>query len=540
MILLEEQARKIIENNKSVSAEFIKLREQSKMLYALIEGDDFKDALVNKIEFIESEKKSEARQKYARDTQDLFERLFQPLENISYATGGNKVYDIENEDVKKDFLRKISNIKNNNTLSHWIQDVGLKVRHVDPNGLMFLEYTTKIKNDIFPTYKSIFSIRNYEKNGQLLEWVLFEPIKSKYNGVDVLLWRIVDDLNDRTFIEIGQSLILSDKSFKHPFGEVPAILNSNIKKTGYDYLISPVHSIIGLAKEYGRDQTIKTLYKFTQGYTIHWRYVTFCEDCKGRGKIEDKTCTSCNGTGKLGKGDVTDIVELEVPTGDSKPIAPNIAGHIKPDGKTWNQYTDEISMLERYATITFWGTPLNSIETFGGRKTTVEVLFNKQPMENRLNKYADYSEFVEWKMSEWILNFIDLAKDRKDNKITITYGRNYVVEPSDTILKRYEEGKRVQENDVIMDELFRQYLQAEYRTNPVELYKNLKKSKIEPYLHQSLNDVERIFGVNEAQKKILFSKWWDSLKDYKRTDEELIKEYDIWFKKNKIEINAVT
>jgi len=543
MILSKEKALELIKSNQAQNPLIQKLRKESSMLYALVEGDDFKEKLIDQIEFIEGSAKASARKKYSRDIQDFFERLFQPLENIWYATGGNKVYDIDDEETKKEFLFTISNIKDSNTLSHWIQNVGINLSHVDPNGIMFLEYTSSPKKEVYPTYKSINDIRAYEKRGQLLDWVIFEPTQAKFLGQDVKLWRVVDDLMDMTFVEIGQEIIYSDEmSFSHPFGEVPALLNSNIIKTGMDYRLSPISKILGLTKEYSRDQSIKTIYKFTQGFPIHWRYVTECEECKGRGKDEDgNSCDSCDGRGYLTKGDVTDMVTLPVPTADQPTIAPNIAGHIKPDNETWNQYTEELANLERIATITFWGTPLNSIETFGGRKTTTEVLFNKQPIENRLNKYADYGEFIEWKMSEWILNFIDLQKKKNENKIVINYGRDYVIEPSDTILARYEEAKGKQENDVIMDELFRQYLQAAYRTNPVELSKNLMKSEIEPYLHQTLKDVSDIFGSEEAQRKILFSKWWSTLKkpDYAKTKEILIVEFDKWFESNKKVIEKV-
>ena len=538
MILTQDEALELLKKNAGANKRFEKLREESKELYALVEGDGFDDLLINKIEFIESDKKAAARKKYARNMQDLFERLFVPLENIPYATGGNKVYDIDNKETKLEFLKTIANVKDSNTLAHWIQDTGIKVRHVDPNGLMFLEYTTTPRKEVFPTYKKIDTIRNYERRGQLLEWVIFEPIKAKWNGVDVEHWRIVDDLNDRTFIKYGNMYFFSDTlSFEHPFGHVPDLINSNIFKTGQEYKISPLNQIVGLSKEYARDQSIKTLYKFTQGFPIHWRYVTECSDCKGRGKVADNksNCGSCDGRGYLTKGDVTDVVTLPVPKEGQATIAPDIAGHIKPDIETWIQYTDELTNLERMAVLTFWGTPLNSIETFGGRKTTTEVLFNKQPIENTLNKYADYSEFIEWKMSEWILNFVDIGKKKDENKIVISYGRDYVIEPRDTILKRYTEAKQSQESDVILDELFKQYLQATYRTNPVELDINMKKAEVEPYVHQSLSDVNEIFGTEEAQRKVLFGQWWGGLKkdDYKKDRETLIAEYETWFNTNK-------
>ena len=536
MIFTDKEAIELIKVKQHITVELTELRQSSKELYALVEGDLFKEELISRIEHIEGEEKSKARKKYARDIQDFFERLFQPIDNISYATGGNKVYKIENEVVKRKFLKQIDNIKDSNTLQHWVMNVAIKLSHVDPNGIMFMEYTTKGKTEVYPTYKSINDIRAYQRRGQLLEWLLFEPYKVEDDHVQY--WRFVDDKEDRVFKQDGEVYTKVDnKSFEHPFGELPAILNSNIVKVGYDYRISPITPVLGLAKEYARDQSIKTIYKFLQGFPIHWRYVTECDNCKGTGKTNDGTCGSCDGRGYLQKSDVTDMVTLPIPTQDAPVIAPNIAGHITPDLETWNQYNDESNLFEKLATRTYWGTLSGLEEAIGGRKTTTEVIFNKQPIENRLNKYADYAEFVEWKMSEWILNFLDPSKEKDDKRISVKYGRNYVIEPSDTILSRYEEAKGKQENDVVLDELFKQYLQSTYRTSPVELSINLLKSQIEPYLHQNLKDVVDVFGVIEGQRKILFGKWWDTLrvKEYEKGKIALEKEFNIWFEQNKIE-----
>jgi len=530
MTFTDEQAIELIKEKQHLSPEITKLRNDSKELYALIEGDMFKEELISKIEHIEGEKKAKARKKYSRDVQDFFERLFQPIDNISYATGGNKVYDIENEEVKRLFLKQIDNIKDSNTLQHWVMNVGIKLRHVDPNGLMFMEYRTSPKTEIYPTYKSINDIRCYERRGQLLEWLLFEPsmIDEKEH------FRFVDDSADRTFKKEGETFILVESmSFEHPFDEVPAIINSNLVKVGKDYRISDITPILGLSKEYARDQSIKTIYKFLQGFPIHWRYVTECDDCKGTGKGSKGECNKCDGRGFLQKSDVTDIVTLPIPTQDT-PVIPEIAGNITPNLDTWTQYNDELNTFEKVAFRTFWGTLQGLEESIGGRKTTTEVIFNKQPIENRLNKYADYAEFVEWKMSNWILDFYD-RNEKTENKVVIKYGRNYVIEPSDTILARYEEAKGKQENDVVLDELFKQYLQATYRTNPIELEINIKKSEIEPYLHQVLKDVFDIFGQEEAQRKVLFGKWWNTLmmSDYLKDKETLENEFNTWFNKNK-------
>lgn len=543
MTLTDSQALQIVEENKSTDRRIELMREESKTLYALVKGENFNEELINQIDHIEGEEKAEARKKYARDIQDFFERLFQPIENIWYATGGNKVWNIEDKSTKTKFLKQIANIKDSNTLQHWIKTVGVELGHVDPNGLIFLEYTTgDPRTEVYPTYKNIKTIRNYKHRGQLVEWVLFEPIKVTDENNQVFhLWRLVDDKMDRTIKEdtAGQFSILSEDSFEHPFGEVPAIINSNVAKIDDEAKrLSYVDIILGLAKEYSRDQSIKTIYKFLQGFPIHWRYVTECEDCKGLMKIDGKTCSSCSGRGYKQKGDVTDMVTLPAPTQDNPIIGGDIAGHISPDIETWEQYNVELDVLERVATITFWGTPLNSIETFGGRKTTTEVHFNKQPIENRLNQYADYMEFIEWKLSEWILNFVDLSKNKDDQNIKISYGRNYVIEPSDTILARYNEARNNESSDTILDELFRQYLQAEYRTNPVAHEIAMKKALVEPYLHQKPTEIMSIFGPVETQRKILFTKWWDTLdkKDFTKPREVLEKQYEAWFEQNRVEV----
>lgn len=542
MILTYSECVEIIKNNLSVDIETEKLRQDSDMLFALVKGDDFADKLIDKIDQIEHTKKAKARQKYARDVQDTFKRIFQPLENIWYATGGNRYYPIDDQETKTKFLKTIASIKDSNTLQHWIQTIGIELSHVDPNGLIFLEYSTRPRTEAYPTYKPLRMIRRYEHRGQLIEWVLFEPKKvERENGIIVHEWRIVDDKTDRIITQLGDDTFELDenKTFEHPFGQTPGIINSNIVKINDDSVrLSPVGIILGLMEEYARDQSIKTIYKFLQGFPIHWRYVTECEECKGAMKIDGKNCTSCDGRGYKQKGDVTDMVTLPQPTTDQPVIAPNIAGHISPDIETWRMYNEELEELERLAIITFWGTPLNSIETFGTRKTTTEVLFNKQPIENTLNRYADYMEFVEWKLSEWLLNFVDTSKKKDDQKIKITYGRNYVIEPSDTILKRYEEAKTKGDSEVILDELFRQYLQSEYRTNPVDYERAVKKALVEPHLHLSISEVNNLFGNEQAQRKALFGKWWDTLMkdDWMRGVQELEQMYDIWFQDNMFDV----
>jgi len=524
-----------IKEHLKLSPEFAEMRNYSKELKALVNGTDFIDELICKIEGIESEKKAEARIKYSHDIKSLFTRLFQPIENIYYATGGVKDYDIANTELKTEYLLQIANIRDGKSLSEWVQNNAIKLYNTDPNGVIFLEYTTTPITEVYPTYKSINKIRYYKSKGQTLDYIIFEP-KVKEQKT---FWRIVDDLYDRTFVQDGETFILvSELSFKHPFGKVPAVICSNINNPAEKKKLAAIDSIIEDAKEYARDQSFLTLYKVYKSNPIFWKYVQFCADCSGTGKQSNETCRSCDGKGKfVSKSDVTDVVEMPVPTDKESPvIAPNIAGFISPDLDVWNKYEETLKLSEEKIYKTHWGTNYG-MQSVSGMKTATEVQFDKQPIENQLNKYADFVEHIEWRLSEWILNLYDTSKDKSKSLITINLGRRYIIESYDSLLERYSKSVLAEDNIVILDKLFLEYISAKYRNNPIDLQANLLKARIEPYLHLPFSKVLTIFGNEEAQRKILFQKWWQSVNNYSKGEATLISEFNTWFEQNKINNN---
>lgn len=528
----DAEAIQAIKDNLRVNEEFLEMRESSDELKALVNGEDFIDELLERIEGIESEKKAKARKMYSRSIKDLFTRLLQPVGNIYYATGGVKDYDIKNDEVKKKFLNKIASIRDSKPLGEWVQTYAIQLMNTDPNGLIFLEYTTEPELDIYPTYKSIDCIRYYESKGQTLDYVIFEP-KTKQERT---FWRVVDDKTDRTFEQIGNDyIIIPELTFDHPFGQVPALICSNIQLAGEEEKLSAIDGIIDIAKEYARDQSFLTLYKIYKANPIFWKYVQYCGDCSGTGKVAEETCGSCNGHGKMvSKNDVTDVVELPIPDDrDSPVIAPNIAGFISPDLDVWTQYSTELKDLEEKMYRTHWGTSFGIQNLSNVEKTATEIIHNKQPLENQLNKYADFVEYVEWKLSEWILNFYDTAKKKDESQITINLGRRYIIESYDVLLLRYETAVKAEDNSIILDKLFAEYLGAKYRNNPIDLQISLLKASVEPYLHLSLKSTLEIFGNEEAQRKALFQSWWQTVTDYSKSSEQLRGEYAQWFDLNK-------
>jgi len=196
MILSIDQIKDILTQSQEVPQWVQESRVYNQELEALVNGTKF-DSLLYKIEHKEDDKQIQARKRYSRSIKDMFERVLRPLDNIYTATGGSKKY-LDEANADK-IISILSGIRDNKSLEKWLQRNWLKLYHTDPNGVILYEHN---KEKFYTTYKNISSIRNYESDGQQLEWILFEPV-GKEKGV--LEWRLIDDSKDYLIIQQSSS-----------------------------------------------------------------------------------------------------------------------------------------------------------------------------------------------------------------------------------------------------------------------------------------------------------------------------------------------
>ncbi len=168
MILNDDQALEVLKQSQKVPAFIIKSREESKELFALIEGDQFKEELIKRVEYVEGQMKAEARKKYSRNITPFYEKLLRPTDNVYSATGFSKFYNIEDEKKKEDLMRTISRIRSGKSLQEWLRTNWMPLYHTDPNGVVFMEYESGDNPKCWPTYKNIEFIRNYVPRGQMV------------------------------------------------------------------------------------------------------------------------------------------------------------------------------------------------------------------------------------------------------------------------------------------------------------------------------------------------------------------------------------
>ena len=231
----------------------------------------------------------ELREKYGRSNKYLFEQLLRPLDKVFAARGGAKYYNIGGSDntQESEFKSILSDVRKGMSLEEWSQAVWLKKRVIDPNGILMLEVSEDGK-DCYPTYKAITSIHDYQFSGLKVEYVIFIPEEEE----GVKKYRVVDDRMDYIILEttepndVRKFEISTEESFPHGFGKVPAIMIGNKEDDVFGYKISFIDTVIELANEILIDNSVKIIFKFTQGFPAYWEIERKCNVCKGQKKIQ--------------------------------------------------------------------------------------------------------------------------------------------------------------------------------------------------------------------------------------------------------------
>jgi hypothetical protein len=527
----EETVIEELKSHQAVDNWIQNARSTAVELNALVSGANFHDVLIKRIEKIEGSDKAIARKKYSKPIVDLFSRLFKKRENVFQSIGGALHLNIESEQIKEQFTKHLESFKGLKSLDNYLSENFFKMLDVDPNGVIFLEYKTEEKEitDVYPTYKSIHDIRNYDAIGQSIKYIVFEPkVEVKDNGV-IHKWRVVDSLTDWTILQEGNDFKIDyEKTFKHPFGVVPAVILSSEIEIGKKERLSPVWSIFYRAQDYARDLSILTIYKFQNGFPRSWGYEAECKACRGTGRTgENGICGVCEGSGFLKKKDVTDNIVLRAPKDkEDATIAPNVGGFIQPDIETWTKLDETLASGETSMDKTIWGVE----QLKGNIRTATESILDVQPIITALNKYADNVEWVNNFLGNLLAKLVVKTPNSTEKIYHKTYGRRFIIEGTDVLIERYEKGKTAGISTTILNDQLKEIIISKNKNNLIALELELKRVGLEPYLHNDLTTVFNIFGNEEASKKSMFEEFWKTC-DHTKTEEVLRVEYNDYFKK---------
>jgi hypothetical protein len=466
-----------------------------------------------KINNYENESQFEARQKHAISNKAVVEDLLRNVDNAFSARGGSKTYEFTSDTAKEEFIKQLTNVKGGLSMSQYIEQVWFHNFLVDPNGLTFIEIPEEgsENNKALPTYKSIHSIRAYEQNGIHVDWVIFEPHvitkgEDKEAAETITFWYVNSDAY--YLYEVSGEDIKELQVIPNSFEKVPAVLCSNLIDPVTGWKKSPIDAQVELLNKHLVSNSVLSIAEFFHNYPQQWIYIDDCNKCSGSGSIQgqdrnrgDIDCPSCNGTGQNTRKDVTDSIKLKIPRGDEQKIAPDISGFITMPTEAWKLMTDSVDRSAELIYYSHWGTTQEA----GDNETATGRFIDVQPVNNRLDRYSSSIELIH-------TNLVDLLGEfyypETFERAFIQYGRRYLIETPDQIWDKYLKSKEKNAPITTLDLLLAQFLESEFRENGMAFAYEMKKVKLEPFVHWDIVTVKSL-GVAEVdyKKKLYFSDW---------------------------------
>jgi len=456
------------------------------------------DSVLEKINNYENDEQHKLRKKLRITNEYVTDELLRPADNIWEAKGGVIYYGVPEakQDEFKGYLKSVipgMSIRQFMKNVWWVQFV------TDPNGIILL---TVENGEPILKHKASREIEAYKATGDRIDWILFKPHRQTPGGKDVSLYIDKYVFQEVTAIEGGYEVIDEQPN---ELGMVPAVINSPIYDTERQRRVSPIQKQIDLLRSFLVKNSVKEIYQFLHLYPIFWQIETICPACHGlRIGKDNKVCSVCNGTGFVSHKDVSDVLVLKNPDEDSQVITPP-AGYVQPDLATMEAQRIELGWVFDEMFKSHWGTTTEK----GKNETATGRFIDVQPVNKKLDWYASIAETVE---SMLITLFGAYYYQEANKPSSVTYGRRFIIESPDSILKRYQEAKEKNAPVKVLDMLLEQFYYSEYQTDPQMLEYYLKLAKIEPYVHKSIEEVMALeIAPGEKDKKKYFPEWQKTL-----------------------------
>lgn len=504
--------------------------------------------------------------KKTTSNKDLFGRIMQKESMVFSARGGSCIYDGIAEQQQKELNAYLDNIYLGMNLRQWISSFANKAYEVDPMGVIFIEKDEE--GNPYPTYKSIKSIYDYEGSGQSLEYVCFNLTNKEAEEFDIPdeklekiaksnpndksnYFRFVDEEKDYIFLKDNKTISLVEwrekdiekevegveeplipMTIEHKFKSCPAFIISDIPNfQNNNQYLSKLDNVIELAECYQNDRSVRDLSKKFHGFPKLVQPVVKCKECTD-GYIGGVVCSSCKGTGRKQITTVSDTIEipLEMLAQNTSLDIKKIFVYVTPDIETWNKQDNSLSDLENLINDCYWGTDNRKYTTGANlhanlQETATKTMTNLQPVYARLERTADWAESIERR----IVNFIGVTKFPTSFKnSSIKYGRDYILESTETIYSQYLDFKTKGSPQYILNDYLDMYLRSKYQNNPIELSVALKLIEVEPFIHYTALECIALNLDSETMKqKIYFPEWYNSVKNdylFASTTEQLRKD----------------
>jgi hypothetical protein len=541
-ILLANPNKGIIDDGKNAS----------KVLLLNLHGRGLHESF-KQIDFFENREVYKNRTQCAISNKDLFARLLGKEEMVFTATGGVTNYDGLKPNETQRLNSVLDTIRYGMNIRQWVKNFALEAYRSDPMGVIFIEID-KDKNP-YPTYKSIDSIYDYLPNGRQLEYVCFRltkadvisygisdaKLKNMKNGSQTDYFRLVDDKFDNIYKVTGQNVsLINEASYDNFFKLTPAFLASDIISFDNTYkFISPLDKLIELSEVFQGDRSIRDLQKKYAGFLKVIEPLLTCSTCAGSGFLSGNACPHCTppgadkGTGFKLETKVADVSRFSLETLKEGFDYRRIFGYVDVPTDVWNKQDTSLNDIENLMRDVYWGTDLRQNTTTGPtigstniEETATKTLANLQPIYSRLNRTADWAQNTE----NMIIDFIGkLIFPDQFKKSYCTYGRYYILETPYSLMEEYLDAKAKGASQTALDEALKRYIYSANKDNPIKLAIMLKLMHVEPWIHNTILEVQSFQPPQiDYLQKLYYNEWLQTVDEgYLLTTEAKIMKSDL-------------
>lgn len=518
MILTEAQIKDIVLTNPMkdlVNAG----KTKNKVLRMHMYGENL-TANLPTIDGMETDSLHKLRIKYTKSNRDIMSRIGRPVDKIYSATGGSVYYNLPS--TQDSAARQLAmNVRGGLSLKKWVETFWTPHFEDDPDGMLFMEVS---KPDItgrlntYPTYKSVGTVYDYLPNGAQLEYIAFNTSQADRKAAGLptekTIYRVVDDAFDYlVWVEGAEVTILWDKTIPNLFGKVPAMLNSDIvDPSGSCTMLSIFEPILELAQQFMVKGSIKVTSDFMHAFPKYWEYADDCTDCGQTGFIGGEVCPTCRGTKKKLMVKVSDVKALAFPDKDNPAITPYVAGYVEPSKIFYEIAVSDLADLEDAMTYTIWGShKADRTQSKGEPITATQAFIDTQPVNDRLTTISEMAE----RRHKFILDrLIQFSINATYTGSSVSYGKRFIVEPPDVIWQKYSDAREVGASPEVLDDLLQEFYESKYTADPMKLDIKLKMMQVEPFVHNTLLEIQEIKPADEDWKaKLYYEEWRRTIND---------------------------
>lgn len=519
MTLDEQSIKEIILNNPNKGL-VQRGQEMNRKLRMHLYGENM-DKYLEIIEGYEGKGLNSLRQRYAKSNKALFTRISRPIDKVFSAKGGSTYFNMSaTSDAKA--MQLVANVRDGYSSKRWVEHFWKAHYLDDPCGLIFMEIGNGKDyrpGTAYPTYKSIFTIYDYLPKGTKLEYVVFTLNKAQKRAEglkeDDNVYRVVDDAFDYLVKRDGDSVeILRNHTFINYFFRVPAIVNSDIVDPQYDNVfLSMFDPAIEDAESYLLTGSIRIVHNLLHGYPKYWEYADDCAMCGGGGQYEAGDCPSCKGSGKNAMTKPSQAKLLNYPESKETPIVtPNVAGYVEPSETYHKISTEDLTALENTMYYTVWGvagkvkTAGQSLGKDGEARTATEIVDDIQPLAARLAQISDSaSRRIKFINDHVVMIGMNMPSYGGSS---VNLGKRFALETADVIWERYIKAKKDKAPMVVLNDLLVEYIDAQYADDPVGAEISKKLMYVEPFVHNTIQEVQGMHVADtDYLKKLYFSEW---------------------------------